>query len=62
VKEDQEASLQLFNMWRNIVIVALIAASAGALTEPQKIMTPQEKAKIQVACPDYSTYSKYALQ
>jgi len=49
-------------MWRNTVIIALMAASAGALTEPQKIMTPQEKAKIQIACPDYSTYSKYALQ
>jgi len=50
-------------MRRDIVPVALLlAASASALSEPQKIMTPQEKAKIQIACPDYSTYSKYALQ
>jgi len=49
-------------MWRDVFLATLLAASASALSEPQKIMTPQEKAKIQIACPDYSTYSKYALQ
>jgi len=54
--------LQTCKMWRDVFLATLLAASASALSEPQKIMTPQEKAKIQIACPDYSTYSKYALQ
>jgi len=45
-----------------LLLSALMVVPALAINDAQKPMSPQERAKYQAACPDYSTYSKYALQ
>lgn len=45
-----------------LLLAALVATTAVQAADVQKPMTPQDRAKLQAACPDYSTYSKYALQ
>lgn len=40
----------------------LFGAALAGLDEYQEPMTPDKRAAWQFSCPDYSTYSKYAMQ
>jgi hypothetical protein len=49
-------------MRQTFLFTTLLAASVADALDPQKPMTHEQRESVQAACPDYSTYSKYALQ
>lgn len=47
--------------WTVSTLLCILLATLSAAQNQQAALNPQEKAQYKAACPDYSSYSKYAL-